>query len=343
MKIKAEIVAHSVSPKGEEIMSVLVTMPRWILAELNTHRMFSRNSASSRAIPAEKMIKSIQKTPFTPVAWQKEHSGMQGFAYYSEEESLKFINNWKLLSKQAIENSQDLVDSGITKQISNRILESFMYHTVIITATEWNNFFAVRCPRYVDNNGKVFKSRVDFIAEHPMGKQFTDLKWRLLNKATAEIHMMDLAEAIWDAWGYSYPEELEGGDWHMPYKHQIFEQFGLTIKDIDADLIPYAAKISSIMAARTSYTVAGHDLTEWTVQKYISKSDELSTAEPLHASPFEHAAQCMTDEEHSHYAIIRPVYNEKREIVDDEVEYGWCGNFRGYVQYRKMLINENVR
>ncbi len=70
--IKAEIVAHSLSPQEDELISVLCTFPRIILAEVNTHRMLSKNTSSSRAIPFKKMVESVQNDPFIPIAWQKE-------------------------------------------------------------------------------------------------------------------------------------------------------------------------------------------------------------------------------------------------------------------------------
>ena len=70
--IKTEIVGHSLSPQGDELISVLCTFPRIILAEVNTHRMLSKNTSSSRAIPFNKMVEAIQENPFIPIAWQKE-------------------------------------------------------------------------------------------------------------------------------------------------------------------------------------------------------------------------------------------------------------------------------
>ena len=70
--IKAEIVADSLSPQGDRLTSVLVTMPRIILSEMNTHRMLSKNTSSSRAIPFHKMVEAVETNPFIPIAWQKE-------------------------------------------------------------------------------------------------------------------------------------------------------------------------------------------------------------------------------------------------------------------------------
>ena len=85
--IKAEIVAHSLSPQGDELISVLATFPRIILAEVNTHRMLSKNTSSSRAIPLKKMVEAIKNDPFIPIAWQKEHIGMQGYEYFTDLEN----------------------------------------------------------------------------------------------------------------------------------------------------------------------------------------------------------------------------------------------------------------
>ena len=71
-KISAEIVGHSLSPQNDELISVLVTMPRIILSEMNTHRMLSKNTSSSRAILFNKMVEAVQNNPFIPIAWQKE-------------------------------------------------------------------------------------------------------------------------------------------------------------------------------------------------------------------------------------------------------------------------------
>ena len=83
-KINAEIVADSLSPQGDRLTSLLITMPRIILSEMNTHRMLSKNTSSSRAIPFNKMVQAVQENPFIPIAWQKYHPGMQGSEYHSK-------------------------------------------------------------------------------------------------------------------------------------------------------------------------------------------------------------------------------------------------------------------
>ena len=156
--IKAEIVAHSLSPQEDELISVLCTFPRIILAEVNTHRMLSKNTSSSRAIPFHKMVEAVLENPFIPIAWQKHHSGMQGNKYHTGEGNVGDINykaraerNWLKARDFAVQQAKHLYeDSLVTKQLSNRLLEPFMWTTMLITGSKegWDNFFKLRNPVY---------------------------------------------------------------------------------------------------------------------------------------------------------------------------------------------------
>ena len=160
-KIEAKIIADSISPQGKRITTYLLTYPRFIHAELMTHRLFSRNSASSRAIPFEKMAKMVEEDPFIPIAWQKDHKGMQGTEYFTNERISNYSEyldgnevvyqleeEWLEARNCAIEQAKNMNQLGLTKQICNRLLEPFMWHTVLVTATEWDNFFELRMPCY---------------------------------------------------------------------------------------------------------------------------------------------------------------------------------------------------
>ena len=156
-KKEASIVADSVDPRGNRLTSVLVVMPRIIIAEMNTHRMLSKNTSSSRAIPFKKMVESVQNDPFIPIAWQKEHKGMQGYEYLVDEEDIEYaIGTWLHQKDRAIEDAK-ILNSGanVTKQLCNRLLEPFMYHTVLLTATEFDNFFKLRTPVYEIDDEKL--------------------------------------------------------------------------------------------------------------------------------------------------------------------------------------------
>ena len=172
-KISAEVIADSINTHGDRITTFLLTYPRFIHAELMTHRVFSRNSASSRAIPFEKMLKMVEEDPFIPIAWQKDHKGMQGTEYFKGSCKEEFSNipgfykeyynradnsyklstkeleeEWLVASHNAIASAKILNDFGVTKQLCNRLLEPFMWHTVIVTSTEYDNFFELRIPCY---------------------------------------------------------------------------------------------------------------------------------------------------------------------------------------------------
>jgi hypothetical protein len=222
--IKAEVVADSLSPQGDRLISLLITFPRIILAEVNTHRMLSKNTSSSRAIPFEKMVEAVQNDPFIPIAWQKDHKGMQGTEYLTGEFEIQEAKaTWLIARDKAIKEATNLNRIDVTKQLCNRLLEPFMWTTMLITGSRkgWDNFFNLRCPQYEDQiTGKIVKSRKEISPLNEYGeypKYFDDtLGWLQINKGQAEIHMMALAEEIYDAMNESTPKQLQAGEWHLP-------------------------------------------------------------------------------------------------------------------------------
>ena len=112
--IKANIIADSINNKGKRITSFVVTMPRIVLAELNTHRVLSRNSASSRAIPFAKMLEMVKKTPFMPIQWMKDHSGMQGNEFFTEESEIEAVKGaWLEARDNAVASAEKLSGLGL--------------------------------------------------------------------------------------------------------------------------------------------------------------------------------------------------------------------------------------
>ncbi len=389
--IQAKVIADSISVEtGKRITTMVVTMPRIILAEFNTHRMFSRNSASSRAIPFEKMVNSVESNPFVPIAFQKEHSGMQGSEYWTDKDIIKVapcdpndtgernaieysIDMWHCAKRRAVDNAWMLHDAGVTKQLCNRLLEPFMWHTVIVTATEWENFFALRCPQYVFEldktedgvaQGASFRSWKDaeksgaFVDDIPKLEENEKLITKLIfNKGQAEIHMMALAEAMWDAYNSSKAKLLRQGDWHIPFGDEI------NVRKL-AELIPHEqrsngdivhskeleeakVKVATAMCARVSYTVVGEEGKEPNYENDIKLHDKL--AKSGHWSPFEHCARAMNNIEYNSYCNGRVPYvlqlsSRSTEYIrqDGEKAFGWSGNFRGFIQYRKTFNKENI-
>ena len=352
-KIEAKIIADSINKQGNRITTYLLTFPRFILAELNTHRMFSKNSASSRAIPFEKMVKMVEEDPFIPIAWQKSHVGMQGSEYWGDDEWVEIekgvskahvkncsIGNWIQARNNAVSIAKQLYDKGITKQLCNRLLEPFMWHTVLVTATEFDNFFELRCPKYIfgkaTNNPKVWKSKKDAIKNFPNWETHNDLFWRTMNESQAEIHIQALAEAMWDARNESTPKTLQSGEWHIPFGDNIMmsilDQQDIAIKFPSIDSVEdLKIRIATARCARLSYMTFDGEID---YEKDIALHDHL--LESHHMSPFEHCAIAMSPEQHE--VSYKNGYSSSKGGTD----YGWCNNFRGWIQYRYLVENIKV-
>jgi len=142
--IKAEVICDSINQHGDRLTTMVCTYPRIILAEVNTHRMLSRSTASSRAIPVSKQVQKVRENPFLPSWWGANQKGMQAAQELRGEPLSEAIYSWKLASRSACELAEILESEGIHKQITNRLLEPFGYVTSIITATDWANVFKLR-------------------------------------------------------------------------------------------------------------------------------------------------------------------------------------------------------
>ena len=252
--IKAEIIADSISPAGKRLTTFLLVIPRIVLAEFNTHRAISRNSASSRAIPFEKMVAKVEETPFIPKAFQKDHKGMQGTEYFTDVEELKVLNKeWLEARDAAVKQARKLSTLGVTKQIVNRLLEPFLYHTIIATASDWENFFALRAHN------------------------------------AAEIHIADVAYKMLDCYNKSTPKVLMDWEWHVPFGGKMdddrVEQVWHT-NTHGKSLEQVKVMIATARCARVSYmNYEGKDDYKADIKLHDILSDM------GHWSPFEHCAQ----------------------------------------------------
>lgn len=358
---KCNILADSKDNRGNRITSFLLTYPRIIHAELMTHRMFSRNSASSRAIPFKKMVKQVEKDPFIPIAWQFDHKGMQGNEYVTEESDYGGIEarntSWLEARDKAVEQAKDLYSMDTTKQLCNRLLEPFMWHTTLVTATEWENFFELRCPMYVSNKHEIFKSKKDFIKANPYMYPKSELSWRSINKGQADIHIQAIAELMWDAYNENVPKQLEEGEWHVPFSDnitdmdlalitdsfknvfQVQEGYARKYKNTSNELDNIKIKIATARCARLSYMTFDNKID---YEKDIQLHDQL--LKDKHFSPFEHCARVMSDEEY--YNFVKGVEKVKKHSVIpdvyyfDESECGWCTNLKGFISYRYLIENK---
>lgn len=247
----ARVVASSVSEEtGEKIITFEVETPRLIWSEVMTHRVFTRNGASSRAIPVSKMIEMVLEKPAMPVRFGANQSGMQdsgedfngvvGF----ESLSLHPQDAWTWAARDAAEMASKFSTAGFHKQIANRLLEPFQYMKAVITFTgDGTNFFGLR--------------------DHP----------------DADPTICELAQCMKEAMELAPVKFLKAGDWHMPYYKD-----GAFIKGRDRGL-QKALKISASCCAQVSYRKLD-DSSEKAEMVY----DRLVNSKPVHASPFEHQA-----------------------------------------------------
>ncbi len=144
MAIQAKVIADSISPAGVRLVTLQLQFHRFILSEFNTHRVFSRNASSSRAIPVEKIIKQVRENPAIPIHWGKNQRGMQATEELSDEQEAAALAAWLEARDHAVESAQKLVGIGLHKQVVNRLLEPWQWAHDVVTSTEWDNFFSLR-------------------------------------------------------------------------------------------------------------------------------------------------------------------------------------------------------
>lgn len=301
MPFDAQVLADSISPTGFRLTTLEASFPRFILAEFNTHRVFSRNSASSRAIPIAKQLRRVLEDPYVPIEFGSNQPGMQAGPPLSGEKEAAAEREWLSARDDAVRRVLALVTDpelaagddlfgalqeveeatrnrarpaewlNVHKQVANRLLEPFMWHTVIVTATEWENFWNLRC--------------------HP--------------DAQPEIRL--IAERMRDATEASDPAEIGWDEWHLPLVRTEDREQVASIEDL--------IKVSAGRCARVSYlTHAGKRDLDADIQLH----DRL--LESGHMSPLEHPARPLT----------------RAELEASE----WSGNFRGWLSYRKNISGE---
>lgn len=146
MSFSARIVLDSLNPAsgGHRLTTFMLTYPRFIHSELMTHRVFSRNAASSRAIPYAQMRQAVLTNPAMPMHWGQNQKGMQADGQIGATRVPDAVRIWNEATVTAVHHADKLAEMGVHKQVVNRLLEPFMHITTLVTATEWTNFFALR-------------------------------------------------------------------------------------------------------------------------------------------------------------------------------------------------------
>lgn len=204
--IEAKIICDSINPCGNRLTTWILKFPRFILAEFNTHRILSRNSSSSRAIPVEKVIESVMNEPAIPIHWGKNQKGMQAEQEINILDQVEAEAAWLSARDDAVAQVKKLLKIGVHKQIANRLLEPWMHQTVICTATDWENLFALRAHE----------------AAQPEFRQLAYLMLDLYNKAE--------------------PKKLNVGEWHIPFGDKYCDD--LSIKEQVKICTARAARVS---------------------------------------------------------------------------------------------------
>lgn len=302
MKIYAEIVADSISEQGVRLTTVECRYPRFILPEVNTHRVFSRNGASSRAIPYTKMVKAVLDDPARPMRWLQNQPGMTAAGEFNSDTSAKCDEIWERAMLSAMQFAGELAEIGVAKQYVNRLIEPFMMTRTLITSSKWANFFKLR------------------------------------DHATAMPEFATLAVQIREAMDASVPISRSAyhddvARWHLPFISEV-ERYGadlLTkVKVIPQSVIdgfkavpfemPGELPLLIMSAARCArVSVCLFDGTEPSFESDLNTFTKL-WSDPLHASPMEHQGLPLT-----------PIYSDRAGNF-----HGWA-QFRKFLPNEQAL------
>lgn len=306
--ISAETILRSRNAAAPDkvLSTLLLRYPRCIHAEFMTHRVFSRNAASSRAIPVAKLIEDVMTNPFVPLHWGANQKGMQATEEcsapvvleemdpeYGGLDPISYDNRdaWLRARDHAVTAAKAFSEAGYHKQIVNRLLEPFAHITVVVSSTEWSNFLALR------------------------------------DHADAEPHIAMLAREIRKCLDdESTVQILEPGEWHLPFLKAFDADFLYEALGGDRDkIMEIARKLAVARCASTSYkTVDGFDMTP---DRAVALHDKLVASTPLHASPCEHVAQADGPDIMARNDWSHPEQHK---------------NFVGFRQYRAMLPGESL-
>lgn len=303
--ITAKIVADSISSvSGDRITTFELEYHRYVHAEMLTHRMFSRNAASSRAIPVKNMLELVRNSPAMPVHWGKNQAGMQAKEEITDPAlKSKVIGFWKSAACFATKHSELLAEWGCHKQIVNRLVEPYQMIKVVVTATSFDNFFWLRFHE------------------------------------DAQPEIAELARCMLVAYKKSKPKPLSPGQWHLPYFGNGWWQEQHMDEDTtdlaETFTLEEALKISASCCAQVSYRKSDNSL-----EKAETVWERLVASQPVHASPTEHQATPMKDAEWEYnYSGCDMTDTPKGYTHVDKDNKFWSNNFKGWIQHRALIAN----
>lgn len=299
----AKAVCDSISPTGNRLLTMQLRYPKFIHGELMTHRVFSRNASSSRAIPTSKYLEEVRSDNLRaqPYFWGLNQKGMQAAEEATDEQLEAMKDCWDKAALAAAEWARCMQVLGAHKQIVNRLLEPFVHINVLVSATEYMNFYGLRLDK----------------------------------GAQPEIRV--LAENMWRVYNESQPKTLKPGEWHLPYVDEEDEELFTAITNCHLHYGTYIdelkIKCSVARCARVSY-LSFETGRKPTLEEDLKLYERLMGAQPLHASPAEH--QATPDEWRNNIEGCGDCEIPGWCHPDQH------GNFSGWRQYRKMLEGEAI-
>ena len=286
--------------------------------ELMTHRTLSKNCSSSRAIPIEKMIEYTNNNVAMPVYWGKKKKGMQA----SEEVDVAEAESaWLKAYQSAVESLESLNDIDLHKQVANRVIEPFQMMKVVLSGTDFDNFFNLR-----------------------------------LHKDTLPEFVM-LVQKMYTAMEESRPNLLRAGEWHLPYveisqtsdlEDTYYFYYETDNTGTETDGYQYeirltleeALRMSTASCASVSYRT--ESLTEKAIDNIFNM---LIKAEVVHSSPLEHQATPITASRRTMSGfddnnLVDDVETWEKGITHMKRTGDLCsGNLTGFIQHRHLLSN----
>lgn len=309
--ITAKVIQDSVCTRtATRITTFELEYPRFIHSEFMTHRMLSRNAASSRAIPISKLVKLVETRPARPIEWGKNIKGMQATEQLDLPQLMEASSLWDNIARITCGVARKFDSLQLHKQISNRILEPYQMIKVVCTATTYDNFFHLR--------------------KHP----------------DAQPEIKELATVMWNAYKKSSPVGLAAGEWHVPYilredselglQYYIWEEQDNLEKQIVKTYLTkeQAVMISASCCAQVSYRILNTD-----IDKARDIFQRLVESKPVHASPLEHQATPMSNITNSCNDCSSW---EKGVTHSDRSGAMWSGNFKYWIQHRQLIEDHVV-
>ncbi|NKX37739.1 thymidylate synthase [Rhodobacteraceae bacterium R_SAG4] len=311
------VLASRCKQTGRKVYTLHLRYPRIIHGELMTHRVFNRNARSSRAVPIMTLLAEIRSSAFIPWHWTGKQKGMQGVPNWQSKVLVQGAAALHVDADTPVDNVAawlwgrdmmcDLAESfekaDYHKQVANRLVEPWMWMDLLVTSVHWANFLHLR--------------------DHP----------------AAEPHIRDLAVLVGKALEAAECQDLDPGEWHLPYVFTPDWEEARSRFALEAEQIEWLKQISAARCARISYAPFDGDAS---YEREIERFELLVGDDAIHASPLEH--QCTPDR---HVTVETTYWEHDGTMIRDEARTGGLypnlhASLTGFIQFRKTVPNEAV-